>query len=61
MASVADTAITQLQDVLGLEGAHRMNLPGVGDGFWEWRFTWDQVTPAHGEQLLRLGQLYRRI
>ena len=61
MASVADTAITQLQDVLGLDGGHRMNLPGVGDGFWEWRFSWDQVTPAHANRLLQLGRLYRRI
>jgi len=61
MASVADTAITPLQDVLGLDGSHRMNLPGVGAGYWEWRFTWAQVLPEHGERLVRLGRLYRRI
>ena len=60
MASVADTAITQLQDVLGLDAGHRMNLPGVGDGFWEWRFTWNKVKPEHGDRLLQLGRLYRR-
>ncbi|APW38240.1 4-alpha-glucanotransferase [Rhodoferax koreense] len=60
MASVADTAITQLQDVLGLPGSDRMNLPGVGAGYWEWRFTWDQVLPEHALKLAQLGRLYRR-
>ena len=41
--SVADTAVYPLQDVLGLGGAHRMNVPGRGKSCWEWRFEWDQV------------------
>ncbi len=60
MASVADTAITQLQDVLGLDGSHRMNLPGVGSGYWEWRFSWDEVLPEHAQKLAQMGRLYRR-
>ncbi|MGI9134608.1 MAG: 4-alpha-glucanotransferase, partial [Rhodoferax sp.] len=36
-ASVANTAIVPMQDVLGLDGAHRMNLPGQRTGYWEWR------------------------
>ena len=59
-ASVADTAIYPLQDVLGLGSAHRMNLPGQGEGYWKWRFTWDQVLPAHAGQLARFCALYRR-
>ena len=59
-ASVADTAIHPLQDVLGLSEASRMNLPGVGQGYWEWRFAWQQVTPAHAQELRRLSELYRR-
>jgi len=59
-ASVADTAIHPLQDVLGLGGKHRMNRPGTGEGCWEWRFSWDQVRPVHAERLARLGRLYRR-
>ena len=59
-ASVADTAIHPLQDVLGLGGEHRMNQPGQGEGHWEWRFGWEQVQPVHAEQLARLGRLYRR-
>ncbi len=59
-ASVADTAIHPMQDVLGLDGSSRMNLPGVGEGYWEWRFKWDQVKPVHGQRLVRLSALYRR-
>ena len=59
-ASVADTAIHPLQDVLGLDGAHRMNLPGVGEGYWEWRFSWEQVRPEHAERLRQLCSLYGR-
>ncbi|MBH2019746.1 4-alpha-glucanotransferase [Polaromonas sp.] len=59
-ASVADTAIHPLQDVLGLGAEHRMNLPGQGEGYWEWRFTWGQVQPVHAGLLARFGELYRR-
>jgi 4-alpha-glucanotransferase len=59
-ASVADTAIYPLQDVLGLDGEHRMNLPGQGEGHWEWRFSWSQVRPQHAERLATFGKLYRR-
>ena len=59
-ASVADTAIHPLQDVLGLDGASRMNLPGEGEGYWEWRFGWGQVQPGHAARLRRLCQLYGR-
>ena len=59
-ASVADTAIHPLQDVLGLGAEHRMNLPGQGEGHWEWRFTWEQVQPVHAERLAHFGSLYRR-
>jgi 4-alpha-glucanotransferase len=59
-ASVADTAIYPLQDVLGLGSAHRMNQPGQGEGFWEWRFTWDQVEPGQADRLARFCALYRR-
>ena len=63
-ASVADTAIHPMQDVLGLDGSSRMNLPGVRQGCWEWRFNWDQVKAAQAQRLVRLGNrlgnLYRR-
>jgi len=42
--SVSNIAVFPLQDVLGLDGSHRMNLPGsLGGSNWAWRFTWDMV------------------
>ena len=38
--SVANTVVYPFQDVLGLDGAHRMNVPGRSEGCWEWRFEW---------------------
>lgn len=60
-ASVAAFAIFPLQDVLGLDSAHRMNRPGEATGSWEWRFGWDQVAPWHAERLAELTQLYGRV
>ena len=59
-ASVGDTAVHPMQDVLGLGGEHRMNYPGKSEGYWEWRFSWDQVLPGQAERLRRLCTLYRR-
>lgn len=42
--SVANIAVCQFQDVLGLDSAHRMNIPGtLGAHNWSWRFRWDMV------------------
>ncbi len=43
LASPACLTILPLQDVLGLDSAHRMNLPGVAEGNWSWRFEWDAL------------------
>jgi 4-alpha-glucanotransferase len=44
--SVAAFAMYPLQDVLGIDGSHRMNLPGtLGGHNWRWRFTWDMIAP----------------
>ncbi len=58
--SVADMAIYPMQDVLGLGTEARMNLPGKSSGFWEWRFSWDQVAPSHAARLYELTALYKR-
>jgi 4-alpha-glucanotransferase len=60
LASVADTAIVPLQDVLGLGGEHRMNRPGEAQGHWGWRFDWSQVQPEHASRLAMLTRLYDR-
>lgn len=59
-ASVADTAIHPLQDILALPTEARMNFPGKGEGYWEWRFTWGQVHAWHGQRLAELCRLYGR-
>lgn len=58
--SVANTVICPFQDVLGLGGEHRMNVPGSGEGCWEWRFQWHQVGDAPAAQLAALTQAHGR-
>ena len=60
-ASVAALSIVPLQDVLGLGSDARMNQPGLGEGSWEWRFSWQQVAPWHAERLAELSRLYGRL
>ncbi len=59
-ASVADTAILPLQDVLGLDGRHRMNTPGQAAGCWEWRVDRSSLSDRPAERLAALCHLYRR-
>jgi 4-alpha-glucanotransferase len=33
-----------MQDILELDGQHRMNTPGTASGNWHWRFNWTQLT-----------------
>lgn len=60
-ASVADTVIAPMQDVLGLDGRARMNLPGNGSGNWRWRMLPSVFTPALQAQLRELTETYGRI
>ena len=53
--SVACMAIFQMQDVLGLDGSHRMNLPGTTEGNWSWRFEWSMVGPEQARTLGRIA------
>jgi len=55
MHSGSDTAITPLQDLLGLDTGGRMNTPGtVGGKNWRWRFTWNQLTTPLKEKFATL-------
>jgi 4-alpha-glucanotransferase len=38
-ASPAQTVIVPVQDVLGLDAEHRMNIPGILQGNWGWRMS----------------------
>ena len=60
LASVARLAILPMQDVLALDGHHRMNTPGTAEGNWQWRFTWDQVNDDIAPHLHHLMHLYGR-
>jgi 4-alpha-glucanotransferase len=60
LASVADTAIIPLQDVLGLGNDARMNLPGSTKRNWVWRFGKDDLTPAIAKRLNQFVTLYER-
>ncbi len=43
LASVAPMAIIPLQDILALDGEHRMNMPGTIGKNWMWQFHWEQL------------------
>ena len=59
-ASVADTAVHPMQDILALASDCRMNLPGSSSGWWGWRFEWSQVHRWHGQRLAEMTLLYGR-
>lgn len=61
LASVADTALIPMQDLLGLGGEARMNLPGRQSGNWKFRFTWEELTPDIPRRLLLLNRLFNRV
>jgi 4-alpha-glucanotransferase len=60
LASVANTAIVPLQDVLGLGTAARMNLPNSTEGNWSWRFPAGALTSEIASRLKGLTELYGR-
>ena len=60
MASVADTVLFPMQDVLGVGSEGRMNLPGSSSGNWRWRFGADALTPAVSGRLRELAETYER-
>ncbi len=59
-ASVADTAVVPLQDVLGLGSRARMNLPASEQGNWQWRFRAGALTQKISDRLRALTVLYGR-
>jgi 4-alpha-glucanotransferase len=61
LASVADTAIIPVQDVLGLGSEARMNIPGRPSGNWRWRLQPGALTAAHAARLRDLADLYGRL
>jgi len=60
-ASVADTAIVPVQDVLGLTGDARMNRPGTISGNWRWRLLPGQMTAGVVHRLGVIAETYDRV
>src|SRR5215813_5422676 len=59
-ASVADTAIIPLQDVLRVGSDGRMNLPNSTEGNWSWRFAAQTLTENHAERLRDMAEICGR-
>ena len=58
--SVANIAMAQTQDVLGLDNSGRMNLPGSLGGNWSWRMLPGALTPEIASRLAEITELYGR-
>jgi 4-alpha-glucanotransferase len=60
MASVADSVIFPLQDVLGAGSEARMNTPGTATGNWRWRFRKEQLKQEMAQHLREMAEIYER-
>lgn len=60
LASVADTVILPVQDVLGLGTEARMNVPGVPAGNWSWRMRPGAFLQADRDRLAGLTAVHGR-
>lgn len=59
-SSIANTAIFQMQDVLGLDNRARMNLPSSVGTNWRWRMLPGAFTKEHCRYLKKLCKIYNR-
>jgi 4-alpha-glucanotransferase len=59
-ASVADTTIIPMQDLLGLDTNGRMNIPASDQGNWNWRLKPKSLTKELAERLRELTEIYGR-
>lgn len=60
MLSVSDQAIFPLQDFMGLDSNHRMNIPGTSSNNWLWRYTQEMLHDIDIGQIRELIQLSNR-
>jgi 4-alpha-glucanotransferase len=61
VASVADTTIFPIQDLLGQGSEARMNVPGVANGNWTYRVPANALTPELAERMFELCDRYERV
>jgi len=59
-ASIANTVIVPMQDILGLDADARVNIPASAQGNWQWRLTGDEDLSDSEEQLIKWTKLYNR-
>ncbi len=58
--SVADQAVYPVQDLLGLDGSARMNVPSKRNHNWAWRLLPDQLGEGRADELAELTDLAGR-
>lgn len=59
-ASVANTVVIPMQDMLKLDSSARMNFPGKLGGNWVWRFSWDQIPSNLADTYNGMCKMYER-
>jgi 4-alpha-glucanotransferase len=59
-ASVADLAVSPLQDVLRLGNEARMNMPGTADNNWRWRLDPSLLADDLLDRLAEMTKIYQR-
>ena len=59
-ASEARLVVIPAQDILALNGRHRMNLPGTPEGNWSWRVKAGKLNETAAERLSALVKKYGR-
>jgi len=60
LRSVSQLVIIPMQDLLSLDGEHRMNVPGTIEGNWNWQFDWEMLDDQIVDRLKKLNELYGR-
>jgi 4-alpha-glucanotransferase len=60
MSSVANMVVFPMQDLLGLGGEARMNMPATVEGNWKWRLAPEQLQPDLAERLAEMTRIYGR-
>lgn len=59
-ATVSNTAIATMQDVLDLPASSRMNVPSTIGGNWQWRMLQSDLTQDKKDFLAKMTTLYQR-
>ena len=59
-SSVANMAISPVQDFLGLGSEARINTPGVAAGNWQWRLKHGVLTDELADRIAKLTKIYSR-